>query len=119
MISIGEIIRSARERKGLTQTNVARHLRVSQATISNIEKGETLPLEIFSKLSRYIGMFEEDVAFILGVQCDEVEMTVAKDKKLSLRDKRVLLTTYAFFTGRSSVWNMEAFLIREADNSED
>ncbi|MBX3102144.1 MAG: helix-turn-helix transcriptional regulator [Bacteroidetes bacterium] len=60
---IGEKIRQAREAKGLSQEYVAEQLGISQASYSNIERGETSPN--IKRLMKLGEVLEIDIADLL------------------------------------------------------
>ncbi len=59
---IGEKIRQAREKLGLSQAELASKVGVSQAAISQFEKGSARPsLLVFIRLSRVLGLSMEQL----------------------------------------------------------
>ena len=64
---IGENIRRAREARGMSQEEVARACRISQAQLSRIEKGKRLPsLKVFIKLTGALNVSAEELANLEG-----------------------------------------------------
>lgn len=62
---LGEIIKIYRERANLSKIDVAKHLGVTAATITNYEKGRT-PLT-YKKILKFKQLFDEDFAVILNM----------------------------------------------------
>ena len=59
-----ERIRNLREDKDLTQTEIAKHLNISQRTYSRYENDErSIPIEIISKLADY---HQTSVDYLIG-----------------------------------------------------
>jgi transcriptional regulator with XRE-family HTH domain len=58
---VGLRIRSARERKGLSQTQLAHQLGVSNTQVSRWETGRGLPLGHLDELSEALGMSPEQI----------------------------------------------------------
>jgi len=56
----GEQIRQARERRGLTQEQLAQAIGVGQRTVGNWERGATVPLNRMGMLREFFGIDEED-----------------------------------------------------------
>lgn len=60
---IGQIIRSARERQGMTQKELARRLGITPGCLSRVEKGYySLGLDLFEIACKHLGIeISEDV----------------------------------------------------------
>ena len=108
-------LRNARESLGLTQTEVAEKMGVSQSHFSVMEKGDALPIGYFVKLAEHLGLSSVLADYLWNLECDEVEKAVSETKTLSLTKKRIFLAVYGQMTDRDSIQNMEAFLIRKAE----
>jgi len=61
--ALGRRLKQAREARGMTQAHLATLLRCRQPTISEYEKGKTLPsLEVFWRISEILGVGMSELA---------------------------------------------------------
>lgn len=64
---IGRYLRAKREAAGIFQRDVAKHARVSEATVSRIESGEVLPaVDVLIRIGEYIGADLAELLALLG-----------------------------------------------------
>ncbi|ABF43570.1 transcriptional regulator, XRE family [Candidatus Koribacter versatilis Ellin345] len=54
--NIGSLIRAERLRRGLTQTELASHVRMPQSQLSRIEKGANVSLSTLAEISRALDL---------------------------------------------------------------
>jgi transcriptional regulator with XRE-family HTH domain len=54
--SVGLLIARARQRKRLTQVQLAEELGVSPSTVANWERGETYPVKLAGIVEEYLGI---------------------------------------------------------------
>ncbi|SEM14894.1 Helix-turn-helix [Variovorax sp. YR750] len=103
-LALAERMKTAREYLGLSQQEVADHLKISRSAVSLMENGqrkiETLELKALASLyQRPVGYFTgEEVA---QERPEEVEMLARKAEQLSPQDREELLRFSEFLMQRA------------------
>lgn len=81
--AFGNIFKGLREREGYSQRDLAEHLRVDEAAISRMEKGERNPPRrnsFYDRLQTIPGWNEDDVAFLMGTSAHRLLFPDKKPK---------------------------------------
>lgn len=106
-MNVGEKLKEARIRSGLTQEQVAEKVMVSRVTVSHWENGKSLP-DVFSLLS---------LSEIYQISIDELlkgdpKMTdkVKKDAKIMKNNQRLILTTGVLCSAIGIVYMASIFI---------
>lgn len=110
---IGTLIRDHRKARGLTQTDLAIVLDVSQTLVSRWENGQLLPYNI-KALREALLIPKEALAPFVTDFCDDVERDIA-NSALPDEDKNLLLALYGRLANRESVENVRAYRMSIAD----
>lgn len=104
--TFGKLVRSTRERRGLSQSELSRELGVSQSTLSNLELDRRTPnFDLVKKVSDFLDIHLGEYFDLQTRLTDEVERAVFKSS-LSREKQDALLTVYGYLAGRSSVENV-------------
>jgi transcriptional regulator with XRE-family HTH domain len=116
--SLGSYIRTAREAQGLTQSDVATSLEISQSLVSRWEQGKAYPSEHLKVLA---GLLQVDLIALVERQfeiCNETERAILNDSRLSRRDQDTLLAAYGVLTDRDSLSHAAMLRTRLEPNDE-
>ena len=99
VMNIGKTIKQLRKQKGMSQTDFGNKVDITQATLSQIENGQTVPHKTtLSKICEVLGISEE-LLYIVSVDEDKVPedkrdlYNIAKDMMLKVfhKDDRELI----------------------------
>lgn len=93
VMNIGKTIKQLRKQKGMSQTHFGNKVDITQATLSQIENGQTVPHKTtLNKICEVLGISEE-LLYIISVDEDKVPENkrdlyiIAKDLMLKVFDK--------------------------------
>lgn len=114
----GRFLKVAREAVGLKQVQVASEMGVSQATVSNWERGESSPAAGQGRrLSRMLGVPYKKFIVRWSGLAHKVELAIVEDDKLTRKEQDALLAHYGAVVGCDSV--AIASFLRLKDDGDD